>query len=44
MYARWDYIIGHVEVVYPNSSIVKLFSAPGEKIDVLVGSSTIPSC
>ena len=42
VYAEMDYIIGHVEVVYPNSSIVKLFSAPGEKIDVLVGSSTIP--
>lgn len=42
VYAEMDYIIGHVEVVNSNSSIVKLFSAPGEKIDVLVGSSTIP--
>lgn len=42
VYAEMDYIIGHVEVVYANSSVVKLFSAPGEKIDVLVGSSTMP--
>lgn len=42
VYAEMDYIIGHIEVVNANSSIVKLFSAPGEKIDVLVGSSTIP--
>lgn len=42
VYAEMDYIIGHVEVVNSKSSVVKLFSAPGEKIDVLVGSSTIP--
>lgn len=42
VYAEMDYIIGHVEVVSAKSSVVKLFSAPGEKIDVLVGSSTIP--
>lgn len=42
VYAEMDYIIGHVEVVYSNSSVVKLFSSPGEKVDVLVGSSTIP--
>ncbi|MCF7865031.1 MAG: hypothetical protein K9M11_00805 [Candidatus Pacebacteria bacterium] len=42
VYAEMDYIIGHIEVVNSNSSVVKLFSAPGEKIDVLVGSSTIP--
>jgi len=42
VYAEMDYVIGHVEVVYANSSVVKLFSSPGEKIDVLVGSSTIP--
>jgi cell shape-determining protein MreC len=42
VYAEMDYIIGHVGVVSSKSSVVKLFSAPGEKIDVLVGSSTIP--
>lgn len=42
VYAEMDYIIGRVEAVYSNSSVVKLFSSPGEKIDVLVGSSTIP--
>jgi cell shape-determining protein MreC len=42
VYAEMDYVIGHIEVVNSKSSVVKLFSAPGEKIDVLVGSSTIP--
>lgn len=42
VYAEMDYSIGRVEVVNSKSSVVKLFSAPGEKIDVLVGSSTIP--
>ncbi len=42
VYAEMDYVIGHVEVVNSNSSVVKLFSSPGEKVDVLVGSSTIP--
>lgn len=42
VYAEMNYLVGHVEVVYPTTSIVKLFSSPGEKIDVLVGSSTTP--
>lgn len=42
VYAEMDYIIGHVEVVHSASAVVKLFSSPGEKIDVLIGSSTIP--
>lgn len=42
VYGEMDYLIGHVDAVYSKSSVVKLFSAPGEKIDVLLGSSTIP--
>ena len=42
VYGEMDYLIGHIDAVYSKSSVVKLFSAPGEKIDVLLGSSTIP--
>ena len=42
VYGEMDYLIGHIDAVYSQSSEVKLFSAPGEKIDVLLGSSTIP--
>ncbi len=42
VYAERHYLIGRVESVNPTTSIVKLFSTPGEKIDVLLGSSTIP--
>jgi cell shape-determining protein MreC len=40
VYADMDYLIGHVEAVYPSSSLIKLFSSPGEKVEVLVGSSS----
>lgn len=42
VYAETDYIIGRIGAVYANSAVVKLFSSPGEKIDVLLGSSTTP--
>lgn len=42
VYAEMDYLIGHIDTVNAQSATVKLFSAPGEKIDVLLGSSTVP--
>lgn len=42
VYAERHYLIGKIESVNPTTSIVKLFSSPDEKIDVLLGSSTIP--
>lgn len=42
VYAEMDYIIGHVEVVHEKTATVKLFSAPGEKIDARIGSSSSP--
>ncbi len=42
VYADMNYLIGHIEAVHAASSVVKLFSSPGEKIEVLLGSSTIP--
>lgn len=42
VYAEMNYLIGHIEAVHPASSVVKLFSSPGEKIEVLLGSSTTP--
>lgn len=35
-------VVGEVLEVYPHSSKVKLFSFPGEKISVLLGTSTMP--
>lgn len=35
-------VVGEVSEVYPHSSKVKLFSFPGEKISVLLGTSTMP--
>ena len=40
IYAEMDYIIGHVEVVHDTTSTVKLFSAPGEKIDAVIGTTS----
>ncbi len=42
VYAEMNYLVGHVEKVGPSTSVVKLFSSPGEKIEVLLGSSTTP--
>lgn len=42
VYADMDYLIGHVDAVYPSSSLIKLFSSPGEKVEVFVGSSSAP--
>lgn len=42
VYAEMNYLVGSVEVVNPTTSTVKLFSSPGERIDVLVGSSSSP--
>lgn len=40
VYAGDHYLIGRIEAVNPTTSIVKLFSSPGEKVDVLVGASS----
>lgn len=42
VYGEMSYLIGHIEAVYPQTAVVKLFSSPGEKIDVLLGSTTVP--
>lgn len=42
VYGEMDYLIGHVDAVYAKSAVAKLFSSPGEKVDVLLGSSTTP--
>jgi cell shape-determining protein MreC len=42
VYADMNYLLGHVETVHLSSSVVELFSSPGEKIEVLLGSSTTP--
>ncbi len=42
VYAEMDYSIGTIDQVFPKSAVIRLHSAPGEKIDVLIGTSTIP--
>ncbi len=42
VYAEFNFLIGQVEVVSKSTSIVKLFSSPDKKIDVIVASSTTP--
>lgn len=42
VYAERNFVIGEVAEVYAASSIVKLFSSPDQKVDVLIGSSTTP--
>lgn len=37
VYAENDYLIGYVDEVRDKTSIVKLFSTPGERIDVVIG-------
>jgi cell shape-determining protein MreC len=38
-----DIVIGAVEAVYRNTSVVKLFSAPGEKTAVAIGPENVPA-
>jgi cell shape-determining protein MreC len=40
VYAENEYLIGQVEEVRHNTSVIKLFSTPGEKIDVLIGTGS----
>ncbi len=42
VYAEQDYIIGIVTDVFKATSVVTLLSAPDQKVDVLLGSTTIP--
>ncbi len=42
VYADRDYIIGQIGEVRSSTSVVKLYSSPDQKIDVLIGSSTTP--
>jgi len=42
VYAESNYLIGYVDTVYSYSSAVKLFSSPDQKLNVLIGSSTVP--
>lgn len=44
VYGEMEYLIGRVESVKPTTSVVKLFSTPDERIDVLLGrgSTTAP--
>lgn len=39
--AHGDVIVGYVESVFLNTSLVKLFSSPGEQIDVILGEEEI---
>lgn len=42
VYAERDYVIGTIVEVLKSTAVVKLYSAPDQKFDVLLGSSTIP--
>jgi cell shape-determining protein MreC len=42
VYGEFDFLIGQVEVVSSQTSIIKLFSSPGMKKDVLIASSSTP--
>lgn len=42
VYAERNYVVGEVSEVYSATSIVKLYSSPDQKVDVLIGSSTTP--
>jgi rod shape-determining protein MreC len=42
VYAEQDYAVGAVEAVFKATSIIKLYSSPDQRIDVLLGSSTAP--
>jgi len=42
VYGDREYVLGTIVEVQRGTSIVKLYSAPDQKIDVLVGDSTIP--
>lgn len=39
--AYGDVVVGYIESVFSNTSVVKLFSSPGEQTDVLLGSDQI---
>lgn len=40
VYGDMDYLIGEVDSSYPSTAVVKLYSSPGQKIDVRISSST----
>ncbi len=41
LYAERDYAIGTIVEVLKSTAVVKLYSAPDQKIDVLLGDSTV---
>lgn len=41
--AYGDFVIGRISNVYSNSSQVKLFSSPGEKTAVIIGTEDVPA-
>jgi cell shape-determining protein MreC len=42
VYAEGNYVIGEIGEVFKDTSVLVLYSAPGQNHDVLLGSSTIP--
>ncbi len=43
VYGGMDYLIGQIEEVAPATSVVKLFSTPGERIDAFLGTGSSTS-
>ncbi|HEY1037064.1 MAG TPA: rod shape-determining protein MreC [Candidatus Paceibacterota bacterium] len=43
VYGEMNYLIGRIEEVRPVTSVVKLFSTPGERIDALLGTGSTTS-